>query len=251
MSSWTRSKDSRPSILSTTTPLPPLFLPSFGWHPTRRTRKKHHHPRPRPRRLIPEVVVPWIRGRDENSRHVDVSTSRDKSPRRNYRVNSMLSPRYFPLLFDGREGARRCWSLGWMARTRQKDEEKGFKTKSQSNGTKRNGKWRARWLEVGATEIHQMEEITPVSMPGTMTRPADACFLYSLPPLFLFLYFFPVSIFFPSLSFLLSTPLKRATRFASALCFQDSATNERTKKRTNERTNERRIVGESFKYLGG
>lgn len=137
----------------------------------------------------------------------------------------MLSHRCIPRCSQRRKGeGASCSSLDWMARAneterkrgKEKERKKDLKEKVSrvSNGTERNGKWRARWLEVTAAEIHQMEEITPVSMPGTMTRPADACFcipallssslVLSFPflPLFFSSSFFPFSLFF----FLPSTP---------------------------------------------
>lgn len=155
---------------------------------------------------------------NKNSRHVGVSTSRDKSPRRNYAlIRCSRTAVFLVVRNDERERVRAVrGSIEWRGRMKQRGKERKKKRKKDlkekvsrvSNGTKRNGKWRARWLEVTAAEIHQMEEITPVSMPGTMTRPADACFcipallssslVLSFPilPLFFSSSFFPFFLFF-------------------------------------------------------
>lgn len=176
---------------------------------------------------------------NKNSRHVGVSTSRDKSPRRNYAlIRCSRTAVFLVVRNDERERVRAVRaSIEWRGRMKQRGKEikkrrkKDLKEKVSrvSNGTKRNGKWRARWLEVTAAEIHQMEEITPVSMPGTMTRPADACFcipaflssslVLSFPflPLFFLRPFFP----FPYIFFSTFHPDSITTpgaRFHAALC---------------------------------
>lgn len=126
-------------------------------------------------------------------------------------------------------------------------EEKDLKQKVSSrvsNRTKRNREvTSARWLEVTAAEIHQMEEITPASMPGTMTGPADSFCIRpaSFSFLSVFLLVFPLFLFFLFYFFFLPSSPRRPCYTCPPSCSVRLATVCSPK------------IGwlGSFKYLGG